>query len=216
MSGHALTIGMAAFDDFEGVYFTVTSLMIHHPGAMDNCNILVVDNNPASRHGRLIKKWIADLAQHAEYHPFAGATGTAQARDEVFRRATGLAVLCIDCHVLLAPGAVGRLLDYYAANPNTRDLLTGPLLDESGQVAATHQRPQWSDEPPGASGHWTRGPSSPTPSLFQYGSREWAFFPAGRKPGSAFIPPFADSAAVNLTSWRNSASRAVRSSAVPG
>ena len=216
MSAHALTIGMAAFDDFEGVYFTVTSLMIHHAGAMDNCNVLVVDNNPASRHGRLIKKWIADLAPQAEYHPFADATGTAQARNEVFRRATGRAVLCIDCHVLLAPGAVRRLLDYYAANPNTRDLLTGPLLDDSGQVAATHQRPQWSD---GAWGVWAlddraqQPDSEPFPNL---AAGNGPLLPAGRKPGSAFIPPFADSAAVNPTSWKNSASGAVRSSAVPG
>ena len=46
--------------------------------------------------------------------------------------ASGRAVLCINCHVLLAPGAVRRLLDYFAANPNSRDLLTGPLLDDLG------------------------------------------------------------------------------------
>jgi hypothetical protein len=151
MSPPALTIGMAAFDDFDGVYFTVTSLMIHHADALRDCQIVVVDNNPASRQGRLIKEWIAEQGPQAEYHAFAEPTGTAQARNEVFRRARSPAVLCIDCHVLLAPGAVRRLLDYYAAHPNTRDLLMGPLLDDSGQIAATHQRPQWSD---GAWGVW--------------------------------------------------------------
>src|SRR5262249_43673463 len=141
----ALTIGMAAFDDFEGAYFTITSLMIHHADAMRDCNIVVIDNNPASRQGRLLKEWIALQGPQAEYHAFADPPGTAQARNEVFRRASSRAVLCIDCHVLLAPGAVRRLLDYYAANPNTRDLLTGPLLADSGRIAATHQRPHWSD-----------------------------------------------------------------------
>ena len=79
MNRHALTIGMAAFDDFEGVYFTITSLLIHHADAMGNSNIVVVDNNPASKQGRLIKEWIAELAPHAEYRLFADAAGTAQA-----------------------------------------------------------------------------------------------------------------------------------------
>jgi hypothetical protein len=142
---------MATFDDFEGAYFTITSLLIHHADALRDCNMVVVDNNPGSRQGKLVREWITRGVPRAEYHPFAEATGTAQPRNEVFRRASGRAVLCIDCHVLLVPGAVGRLLDYYAAHPDTRDLLTGPLLADSGQVAATHQRPQWSA---GAWGVW--------------------------------------------------------------
>ncbi len=151
MKSPVLTVGMATFDDFEGVYFTVTSLMVHHADALSDCQIVVIDNHPESRQGRLTREWVAKQAPLVEYHAYSAATGTAQARNEVFRRAIGRAVLCIDCHVLLAPGAVRRLLGYYAANPDTRDLLTGPLLADSGRIAATHQQPRWSH---GAWGVW--------------------------------------------------------------
>jgi Protein of unknown function (DUF616)/Glycosyl transferase family 2 len=147
----SLTIGMAAFDDFDGVYFTVTSLLNHHADAMGDCRILVIDNNPSSRQGRATRDWVAKLSPHAEYHPFETVIGTARARDEVFCRAQSRAVLCLDCHVLLVPGAVRRLLDYYDAHPHSRDLLTGPLLTDTGLIAATHQDPRWSS---GAWGVW--------------------------------------------------------------
>ena len=55
MAPPRLTIGMATFDDFDGVYFTVTSLMIHHQEVMSECEILVVDNNPDSEQGNSCK-----------------------------------------------------------------------------------------------------------------------------------------------------------------
>lgn len=141
-----LTIGMATYDDFDGVYFTVTSLMIHHSDVMDQCNIIVVDNNPTSKSSKPLKDWIDQCVPNGEYIAYHGPTGTAQARNEVFRNAQSPAVLCMDCHVLLVPGAIRKLIDYYIGHPESRDLLSGPLLTESGEVAATHQRPEWSQE----------------------------------------------------------------------
>jgi glycosyltransferase involved in cell wall biosynthesis len=143
---------MATIDDFDGVYFTVTSLMIHHAEAMRDCELVVVDNNPTSRHGRLVERWIRDSVPNGRHHPFPSPTGTAQARNEVFRCARGEIVLCLDCHVLLVPGALQKLIDFHVANPQCRDLLLGPLIRDSGQVAATHQRPEWSA---GAWGVWS-------------------------------------------------------------
>jgi len=37
-------------------------------------------------------------------------------------------VLSLDCHVMLAPGAVTARLAHSSANPETSDLLQGPLL----------------------------------------------------------------------------------------
>ena len=34
----------------------------------------------------------------------------------------------MDCHVFIVPGALKRLIDYFDAHPDTRDLLQGPLL----------------------------------------------------------------------------------------
>src|SRR5579872_6161512 len=151
----SLTIGMATFDDFDGVYFTITSLMIHHAEVMGECQIVVVDNNPKSRQGRLVKDWMRRNVPNGEYFAFEGPTGTAQARNEVFRHARSESVLCIDCHVLLASGAVRKLIAYHRGHPNGRDLLAGPLLADSGELAATHQRAQWSR---GAWGVWDIDP----------------------------------------------------------
>ncbi len=166
-----LTIGIPTYDDFDGVYFTVTSLMIHHADAMGDCEIVVVDNNPTSAQGKLTGDWIRHRVPIAKYIPFYGPTGTAQARNEVFRRAGGEAVLCLDCHVLIVPGAIRKLINHYKDQPGCRDLLSGPLIKDSGELAATHQRPQWSR---GAWGVWSmdergRDPDSEPFEIWQQG-----------------------------------------------
>ena len=147
-----LTIGMATCDDFDGVYFTLTSLMIHHHEVLCDCDFVIVDNNPNSPHGRAVKAWVDGSVPNCSYHSLPAPFGTAPARNEVFRHARGEFVLCVDCHVLIVPGAIRRLLDFYQANPGCRDLLTGPLLLDNGDVAATHQRNEWSS---GAWGVWS-------------------------------------------------------------
>jgi glycosyltransferase involved in cell wall biosynthesis len=147
-----LTVGMATLDDYDGVYFSVTSLMIHHAEVMSDCEFVVVDNNPTSKYGRLVRDWMRRHVSSGRYIPFDGPRGTAGARNEVLRRARGEVVLCIDCHVLLVPGAVQKLRDYFVARPGCRDLLTGPLISDSGKLAATHQEPKWSS---GAWGVWS-------------------------------------------------------------
>jgi hypothetical protein len=141
-----LTIGMATYDDFDGVYFTLTSLMIHHADVMHQCHIVVVDNNPASKSGKLLRDWMQRSVPNGEYVEYNGPTGTAQIRNEVFRCSRGQAVLCIDCHVMLVPGAIRKLIEYYARHPECRDLLSGPLLSDSGELQATHQKPVWSSD----------------------------------------------------------------------
>jgi hypothetical protein len=42
------------------------------------------------------------------------------------------------------PGALKKLLDYFSGNPDSRDLLHGPLLYDSLAKVATHFRPEWS------------------------------------------------------------------------
>jgi hypothetical protein len=143
---------MATCDDFDGVYFTLTSLMIHHQEVLSNCDFVVVDNNPDSLHGRAVKAWVERCVPNGTYHAFPAPFGTAPARNEVFRHAASDYVLCMDCHVLIVSGAIRRLLDFFQANPGCEDLLMGPLLLDNGQVAATHQRKQWSS---GAWGVWS-------------------------------------------------------------
>jgi hypothetical protein len=41
-----LTISMAVYDDYDGVYFTVTALGLYHPAFAGRVRLLVVDNHP--------------------------------------------------------------------------------------------------------------------------------------------------------------------------
>jgi hypothetical protein len=155
-----LTIGMACYDDFNGVYFTIQSLRMHHPEVIDDVEFLVVDNHPDGAEGQTVRDLVTNWLPGARYVAAPEAVGTSAPRELLFRLAEGEAVLCLDCHVLLAPGAVRRLLEFYQANPACRDLLHGPLLYDNGYVAATHMDPVWRDEMLGVWGVDPRGMSA--------------------------------------------------------
>src|SRR5262249_42947024 len=44
-----LTIGMATYDDYDGVYFTIQSIRFHNPELDGQLEFVVIDNNPAGR-----------------------------------------------------------------------------------------------------------------------------------------------------------------------
>ena len=48
-----LTIGMAHFDDYDGLYFTIQALRLYHAEAMKDVELVVIDNNPESPHGKM-------------------------------------------------------------------------------------------------------------------------------------------------------------------
>ena len=47
-----LTIGMAVYDDYDGVYFTVQALRLYHEICRsDRVEFIIIDNNPDSANG---------------------------------------------------------------------------------------------------------------------------------------------------------------------
>ncbi|MFC9434500.1 glycosyltransferase [Nocardia sp. NPDC057030] len=138
----ALTVGMATRDDYDGVYFTVTALSLYHPEVSDRIEILVADNGSDGRVSAALRE-LADKIPQMRYLPAGELRGPAAVKDRMIREARADWVLCIDCHVLLAPGALARLLAFSDANPDSRDLLQGPLADEDMTSVATHSDPVW-------------------------------------------------------------------------
>src|SRR5215211_75266 len=132
----ALTIGMATYNDFDGVYFTVQALRLYQDLA--DTELLVVDNYGCEHTKSFIEGWVK-----GRYISATEAVGTAAPRDLVFREAQGEAVLCCDSHVLFAPGAIARLKAYYQDHPATRDLLQGPIVYDDLQIISTHFDPVW-------------------------------------------------------------------------
>jgi hypothetical protein len=132
----ALTIGMATYNDFDGVYFTLQTLRLYQD--LNNTELVVVDNYGCEHTRRFVENWVK-----GRYILATEAVGTAAPRERVFAEAQGRAVLCCDSHVLFAPGAIARLKAYYRDHPDTRDLLQGPMVYDDLQKISTHFEPVW-------------------------------------------------------------------------
>lgn len=153
-----LSIGMATFDDYDGVYFTIQSIRINNPELRDAIEFVVVDNNPEGR----CAEALADLANWIDgyrYVPRGDVRGTA-VRDAVFREASSPVVLCVDSHVLIAPGGLAALLDYFDARPFCRDLVQGPLVYDDLTRISTHWEADWRG---GMLGTWATDPRGEAP-----------------------------------------------------
>ncbi len=147
MSAVNLTIGMATYDDFDGVYFSVMAMREYHSELLRDCELIVVDNNPGSRKGQRTKDFLAychgDFKQ-SRYIPYTETIGTAAPRDQVFRQAAGEYVCCVDSHVIFQVGALQSLLSYYRKNPKTKDLICGPIVsDDRRNLVGTHFTDVW-------------------------------------------------------------------------
>lgn len=141
-----LTIGMACYDDFDGVYFSVQAIRMFHPEVSSDTEIIVVDNHPDGEQGGQTRAFIEGWVPNGRYVPFTTTVGTAVPRNVVFDAASGESVLCIDAHVLLRPHSLRKLIQFYENNPEAGDLFQGPLLYDNLQVSCTHMEPVWRDE----------------------------------------------------------------------
>lgn len=143
------TVGMLTYDDFDGVYFSIQSLRLHHPEVADRLRFVIVDNNPSSAHGKAVEGFSKWVKQPIKYVTHTSRSSTSL-RNLVFDHADTENVLCIDCHVLLAPGSLQALISHMEANRNG-DLIQGPMLMDNLGSAMTHMEPVWRD---GMFGTW--------------------------------------------------------------
>ncbi len=148
--GIELTIGMATYNDFDGVYFTLQALRLYQD--LENTELLVIDSYGCQDTKNLVEGWL-----NGRYILAKDVVGTAAPRDLVFREARGNAVLCCDCHVLFSPGVIAQLKQFYREHPDCHDLLQGPLLYDDGKLIATHFDPCWRDQMWGTWGSDPRG-----------------------------------------------------------
>jgi hypothetical protein len=152
----ALTIGMATYDDYDGVYFTLQALRMYHADALDDVEIVVVDNNPTGRCAEALKA-LEGASADFRYVPAFEHTGTLAAKQRVADEARGEFVLVMDCHVLLWPGALAKLRRHMAEDPASLDLLQGPMVHDNLRGLASHMRPEWRG---GMFGIWDADPQA--------------------------------------------------------
>jgi glycosyltransferase involved in cell wall biosynthesis len=178
----ALTIGMATYDDFDGVYFTLQALRLYQD--LSDTEIVVIDNYGCETTREFVESWT-----DSRYIRSTEIVGTAAGRDQLFREARGEAVLCCDSHVLFVYGAIARLKRYYRDHPGTNDLLQGPLLYDDARNISTHFHPQWRDQ---MWGTWETDPRGldPDGEPFEIPMQGLGVFSARKEAWPGFNPAF--------------------------
>lgn len=183
-----LSVGMATFDDFDGVYFTVQSLICNTtPDEVGE--IVVVDNHPAGRASRDLVAYCQSLRANrvVRYVPLPEPIGTSPARDAIFKHATGDYVVVVDSHVLLLPGAIAALRRFLEENHPCDDLIQGVLHSDDLTHRWTHFRDVWRAEMWGIWGSDPRG-QDPAGAPFEIFAQGLGLFCARRESWLGFHP----------------------------
>jgi hypothetical protein len=144
-----LTIGMATYDDYDGVYFSIQAIRLYHPEIAGDMRLLVVDNHPDGPCSGALKKLEAQIPGY-RYVGYGERQGTA-VRDVIFREARSQYVLSMDSHVMFVPGSLARLIEFLKARPESNDLWQGPLVYDDLTTISTHFATEWCE---GMYGTW--------------------------------------------------------------
>tara|TARA_R110002074_G_scaffold32309_11_gene90352 strand:- start:3424 stop:4260 length:837 start_codon:yes stop_codon:yes gene_type:complete len=132
-----LTIGMATHNDYDGVFFTIQSIRMFHKEVLDDIEFVIIDNNPSGKHGKAIRELVDWIKEPIQYLPFTNYESST-IKNKVFELADTPYVMCVDCHVLLEPGAIKKLIDYYDSRKDYGNLLQGPLVYDNLSNISTH------------------------------------------------------------------------------
>lgn len=137
-----LTIGMATYDDYDGMYFTIQSIRMYHSEIIDEIEFIIIDNNPYGKHAKAIKEFVKSISQPARYIPFSEYS-SAFLKGKVFEYANTPYVLILDCHVLLEKGSIKKLINFFDAGKDCGNILHGPLLYDGLKNISTHFELKW-------------------------------------------------------------------------
>ncbi len=132
------TVGMATFDDYDGVFFTVQALRLYHPLVTE---IIIVDNNPESKHGKLCEK-LSKVDSKIKYKTYTEKKSSF-VKGEVFKHASNEIVVVCDCHILFPLCSFVALKDFYDNHHQPYDFIQGPLLYDDLKTISTHLRKEW-------------------------------------------------------------------------
>ena len=185
-----LTIGMPTYNDFNGVYFTLKSLQLYHTKVFEESEIIVVDNNPHDVEGINTLKFCESLLRAGydiKYVPFTENYGTAPAKQKVIDSSRSKWILCCDSHVQFVPGALEKLVQYMKDNPDSKDILCGPLLLDDNKSVSTHFAYKWRGENLGIWGTDPRG-TDPNAEPFEILGTGMGAFACRREAWPGFHP----------------------------
>ena len=143
-----LTIGMPTCYDYSGALLSVVALKEYQSFSDGDIEILVIDNTPDDEYSSSLKKQIKGFANPLiRYEEFKEKRGPAESKNQVFERATGEYVICMDSHVMFDEGSIARLKEFLKDLPEDQkdDFFTGPLKGNEGNYS-THFKDIWRGE----------------------------------------------------------------------
>ena len=156
--GKKLTIGMATYDDYDGIYFTIQAIRMYHTEILKEIEFIIVDNNPGGAHSKAITNLVNHIKDRTPIqHILYDKKQSTAVRNEVFNNSNTPYTLCMDSHILYPPETLKKLINFYSNNPNCEDLLHGPMLYDCLDYAVTHMDPVWRDQMYGTWASDTRG-----------------------------------------------------------
>lgn len=153
-----LTIGMAHYEDYDGVYFTIQNIRSNYPDhLLQRIEFIVIDNSPDTEKGKLVRELVgvtkngnpppvAYGTAGSFYYPVRENKGTSLTRNMIFEKASGKYVICMDCHLSHWRDSITNLLTYFKENPKSKDIISGPLFFDNHRAFSTHYDPFWRDE----------------------------------------------------------------------
>jgi glycosyltransferase involved in cell wall biosynthesis len=138
-----VAVGMAHYNDPHGAMFSIQHLRLSTEPVSE---YILVDG---TRDLPQVTNALRDFGSKTGVTVVDGShlQGTSQTRNAVFENATADIVICMDCHVLLAPGAIKLVRKYFENPENRKNILSGPMLMDSlrPHSAATHMNSEWRD-----------------------------------------------------------------------
>lgn len=187
-----LTIGMATYDDFYGLFPTIQAIRMYNKSIMSETEFIVIDNNPDSNHGRDTKAFITnDVRKNGRYIPYTEKKSTS-VRNRVFEEARGDFVVCIDPHIMVVENGWVNLINFAKNHLGSKDLYQGPLLyddlDEDASIS-THFDLTWRAA---MYGTWQRDPRGVDPNAdpFEIQSQGLGLFGCFKDAWLGFNPLF--------------------------
>ena len=92
------SLGIATYDDYDGLYFTIQSIRMYHPLVTE---IIIIDNNPDSKFGKCNKTLQTESTPSCiiKYVPYIEKKSTT-IKGEAFKHATNEYVIICDSHIL--------------------------------------------------------------------------------------------------------------------
>lgn len=183
-----ITLGTTVYDDYEGLFFTLQSIRMYHPGILNEIEFVVIDNNPDSKHGKLIKNFTTSIKQPIKYVPFKEYSSTG-VKTKVFEHAETDYVLYFDSHVLFQSLALRKLIDFFDSGKDEGNLLQGPLIYDDLTNFATHFNLIWKTHMWGVWGTDERG-RDPNNEPFEIDAQGTGVFACRKDSWLGFNPLF--------------------------